>query len=52
MKQFKKLHFESGNWILEYYNEEELVQENFTDFEELKEYVTNTLGFNLNFDPA
>lgn len=53
MKQFRQLKYDNNSWILQYYDEEEeLIQENFTDFDELKEYVTSTLGFNLNFDPA
>jgi hypothetical protein len=51
MKKFRQLKFEDNFWILQYYDDnEELVQEQFTELETAKEYIDN-LGFHLNFDP-
>jgi hypothetical protein len=53
MRQFKSLRYENHFWILEFYDEDEkLIQEQFINLDTyIKDYMENTLGFSLNFEP-
>jgi hypothetical protein len=50
--KFRQLKFESGNWILQYYdNEEELVTEQFATLEHARAHMAEDLQMQLNFEP-
>lgn len=51
--QFRQLKFESGNWILQYYdNDEELVTEQFATLDDARTHMVNDLQIQLNFEPS